>query len=438
MMGVQARGDDVVVETGGDAASVIRRAKALEGAGMRSFLEEPPFVWERATGATIEDADGRRYTDLYGAFAVAAVGHQHPAVVEAVRRQAGELMHCSSAYPSRIRAEFYEALASIALPGHERILPAITGAMANEAAITIARVRRPGAPIVAFEGGYFGRSIGTVGYAGKAKYRRTLEVSAAAQFVAYPDATAGSDALSATMDAIERLVERAGGIGAPAAFLVEPIQGNGGVVVPPDGFLPALREVCDRTGALLIVDEIQSGCGRTGRMWATEHTGVLPDLMTVGKGIGGGLAVAALLGTKEAMSVLEPDAYSSTFLTNNLNLAAAVAAIGVLRDQDLPGRAVMLATDVADPRVAVIAGSGGVGPVRSRGLWYGLPIVDADGRPDSRRAAAIAAAARANGVVVGRGGYQDDVLKLSPPLVIGEDELGSALDVLADVVGQTS
>jgi 4-aminobutyrate aminotransferase-like enzyme len=404
---------------------------------MRTFLDDVPFVVERARGATIEDADGRTYTDLYAAFAVAAVGHQHPRVVEAVRRQAAELMHCSSAYPSRIRAEFYEAIGSIALDGHTKVLPAITGSMANETAIAIARVRRPGAPVIAFEGGYVGRSAGTVGFAGKARYREALGLPAAAQFVPFPDANEGPEATTRTVEAIEGLTRRAGGVGAPAAILVEPIQGNGGVVVPPDDFLPALRTICDRTGALLIVDEIQAGCGRTGAMWATEHSGVLPDLMTVGKGIGGGLACAAILGTDDAMSVLGPDAYSSTFLTNNLNLAAAVAAIGVLRDDDLPGRARRLASDVADARVKTIASLRGVGPLRAKGLWYGLPIVDADGRPDPARAAAIVRATRGRGVVVGRGGYDDEVVKISPPLVIAEGDLEAALDILHDVVEAT-
>lgn len=435
-MGMAEPGHDAAVSPETGARDVVRRARSREGAGMRSFIEDPPFVWERAAGAHIDDADGRRYVDLYAAFAVAAVGHQHPRVVDAVRRQAGELMHCSSAYPSRVRADFYEALASIALPEHPRILPAITGSMANEAALTIARMRRPGAPVVAFEGGYLGRSFGTVGYAGKARYREAVGVPAHAQFAPYPDANDGPEALALTLTALERLVDRAGGVGPPAAIIVEPVQGNGGVVVPPDGFLPALRALCDRTEALLIVDEIQAGCGRTGRMWATEHSGVVPDLMTIGKGIGGGLAVAAVLGTDEAMSVLEPDAYSSTFLTNNLNLAASVAAIGILRDEDLPARAAQLAGDIADDKIALIASMPGVGVARAKGLWYGLPIVDDDGGPDARRASAISAAARERGVIVGRGGYHDEIVKVSPPLVIERDDLASALDTLAAVVAE--
>jgi 4-aminobutyrate aminotransferase-like enzyme len=426
----------VPAESDSRATEVVARMRDLEGAGMRSFLDDPPFVWKRASGARITDVDGREYVDLYASFAVAAVGHQHPLVVEAVRRQAGVLMHCSSAHPSPVRAAFYEALASIAPEGASRMLPAITGAMANEIALAIARVRRPGAPVIAFEGGYFGRSVGTVGYAGKTAYRERLGVPASAQFVPFPDRSRDVDA-SAALSQIDRLLGRAGGVAAPAAILLEPVQGNGGVVIPPPDLLPGLRAICDRTGALLIVDEIQSGCGRTGRMWASQHAGVTADLMTVGKGIGGGLAVAAVYGTDEAMSVLDPDAYSSTFLTNNLNQAAAVAAIGVLRDEDLPGRAERLGREILASRLAALAGIHGVGTPRVIGLWAGIPLHDAEGMPDGGRAARVVQAARAAGVVVGRGGYDDEVVKVSPPLVIDEDDLAGALDRLADVLDTT-
>jgi 4-aminobutyrate aminotransferase-like enzyme len=425
------------MQVGTHADEIVERMRTFEGAGMRSFVEDPPFVWASASGARITDADGAAYIDLYGAFAVAAVGHQHPRVVEAVKRQADVLMHCSSAYPSPVRAAFYEALASIAPRGLMRVLPGITGSMVNEIAIAIARRRRPGAPVIAFEGGYFGRSVGTVGYAGKAAYRDRLGVPAAAEFVPYPDASRDPDA-SVTLRLIERLADRAGGVGPPAAILLEPIQGNGGVVIPPPDLFPGLRTICDRTGALLIVDEIQSGCGRTGHMWAFEHADATPDLVTVGKGIGGGLAVAAVYGTEEAMSVLEPDAYSSTFLTNNLNQAAAVAAIGVLRDDDLPARAERLGRDVLRPRLTSIETLAGVGRVRAIGAWAGIPFVDVDGGPDGGRAGRVARAARAAGVVVGRGGYHDDVIKLSPPLVIDESDLGSSLDRLGEVIEATA
>jgi 4-aminobutyrate aminotransferase-like enzyme len=275
-----------------------------------------------------------------------------------------------------------------------------------------------------------------VGYAGKASYRQRLGVGASAQFVPFPDATRDADA-SETLSLIERVIDRAGGAGAPAAILLEPVQGNGGVVIPPADLLPGLRAICDRTGALLILDEIQSGCGRTGTMWASQQLGAAADLVTVGKGIGGGLAVAAVYGTDEAMAVLDPDAYSSTFLTNNLNQAAAVAAIGILRDDELPARAGRLGREILLPALEAIAALEGVGTIRTIGLWAGIPLHDGDGQPDGARAARVVKAARAAGVVVGRGGYHDEVVKLSPPLVIDDDDLSRALELLADVIGVT-
>ncbi|MGH6882612.1 MAG: aminotransferase class III-fold pyridoxal phosphate-dependent enzyme, partial [Hypericibacter sp.] len=153
------------------ASDIVARLRKLEGGGLRTFSEDPPFVWEKAEGCYVEDADGWRYLDLYGGFAVAATGYSHPRVVEAIQRQATTLMHCPSAHPSRVRAEFYEALASIAPPGLDRFLPAVTGAMANEMALLLARTRRPEGVIVSFAGSYFGRSVGTAGFAGKARYR---------------------------------------------------------------------------------------------------------------------------------------------------------------------------------------------------------------------------------------------------------------------------
>ena len=419
-------------------AEIVERCRRLEGGGLRTFADDPPFVWERAEGATIIDAAGRRYTDLYGGFAVAAVGHGHPKVVAAVREQAGVLMHCPSSHPSRIRAEFLEALASIAPKGLDRILQAITGAMANEVAIAIARTRKPGGEFITFSGSYFGRSAGTVGFAGKARYRQALGVPQQGHIVPYPyPLRMGERASDIAIEAIEQLVAPAGGAGAIAAIMLEPIQGNGGVVIPPADFLPRLRKLCDRLDALLIVDEIQSGCGRTGRMWAIDHGGVAADLVTVGKGIGGGMAVAAVLGRAEIMN-WPADSFTSTFLTNNLNLAAATAAIGVMKEERLAERANRLG-EIAGKRLRQSLGNlRSVAELRAIGLWFGIELMDRLGRPAAEPAREAVRRLRERGVVVGRGGHHDNVVKLSPPIVIEASQLMEALDRVAETVREVA
>ncbi|HVG81572.1 MAG TPA: aminotransferase class III-fold pyridoxal phosphate-dependent enzyme [Methylomirabilota bacterium] len=422
----------------GAMAEIAERCRRLEGGGLRTFAEDPPFVWERAEGATIWDAAGRAYTDLYAGFAVAAVGHQHPKVVAAIREQAGMLMHCPSAHPSRVRAEFLEALASLAPKGLDRILPAISGAMANEVAIAIARTRKPGGEFITFSGSYFGRSAGTVGFAGKARYRQALGVPLQAHMVPYPyPLRMGERASDVAIDAIERLVGPGGGGGPIAAIILEPIQGNGGVLIPPADFLPRLRKLCDRLDALLIVDEIQSGCGRTGKMWALEHAGVTPDLMTIGKGIGGGLAVAAVLGRAEVMN-WPADSFTSTFLTNNLNLAAASAAIGVLKEERLVERAARLG-EAAGKRLRQSLGNlRSVAELRGMGLWFGIELTDRLGRPAAAQAKHAVKMLRDRGIVVGRGGHGDNVVKLSPPLVIEAGVMMEAIDEVAATIRETA
>jgi len=416
------------------ARAVAERMRALESPVLRTFADPEPLVLERAEGSWLEDVDGQRYLDLSGLFAVSIVGHGHPRVVEAIREQATRLIHCPSAHPSRVRAAFLEAVAAIAPAGLTSIVPAMSGAMANELAVALARLRRPRGRIVSFSGSYFGRSPGVVALAGKAQYRDALGVAGDAQFLPFPyPLRMGPRAGERVMEQLEWLAAPGGGLGEIAAVMLEPIQGNGGVVIPPMDFLRRLRAFCDRTGALLIADEIQSGNGRTGRMWAMEHAGAAPDLMSVGKGIGGGMAVAALLGRPELLRGA-PDAFSSTFLTNNVNLAAAVAAIGVLREDDLPARAARLGPPRLDALRRRLDGAPGVAEVRGLGLWFAVELADAEGGPDAERAGAVVRALRRRGVVVGRGGYAGQVVKAAPALTIAEADLDAGLDALADEI----
>lgn len=418
---------------GTSSAEIVERCRRLEAGGLRTFVDPSPFVLERAQGSWLEDPEGRRYLDLSGLYAVANTGHAHPRVVEAISRQARDLIHCPSAFPSRVRAEFFEAIESIAPKELNAIMPAMTGAMANEIAVCIAKTRRPGGRVISFSGSYFGRSVGVVGLAGKARYAEALGVASDAQFIPFPyPLRMGPNATDQVMAMLDAVAAPGGGVGSIAAVMLEPVQGNGGVIIPPPDFLPRLRAFCDRTGALLILDEIQSGCGRSGRMWACDHAGVVPDLMTIGKGIGGGMAVAAVVGRKDAMR-WSPDAFSTTFLTNAVNLAAAVASIGVIREENLAERSRSLGGKFLGILQQRLNGAPGVAEVRGIGLWMAIEFARR-GAPDAARASRVAKALRRRGVLVGGGGYAGQTVKIQPPLTIDEEDLGRGIDTVATAI----
>jgi 4-aminobutyrate aminotransferase-like enzyme len=405
---------------------------------MRTFADPDATVWARAEGAHLWDEDGRRYLDLYGGFAVANVGHCHPRVTAAIRDQAGLLTHCPSAAPSRVRAELYERLVAIAPPPLTRVLCAVTGSLANELALALARAATGRSGVISFSGTYLGRTRGAVGMAGKHAYRAPVGARADAQFVPFPDRfrspwAGGGDPGAIALGLVEQaLADPGSGVDPVAAVVLEPIQGNGGVLIPPPGFLTGLRELCDRHGALLVLDEIQCGFGRAGAMWACERDGVVPDLMTVGKGIGGGLALAAVLGREDVMTTWTADATTSTFLTNALNERAACAAIDVLRDEGLVERSRALGERALARLRHGLADSARVGDVRGRGLFLGIELGGAEPDPDGARTARLAL--RDRGLIVGASGRHGNVLKLSPPLVIDEDELDGALDTIVEVL----
>ncbi len=425
------------------ASGAIReRTRGLEGAGLRTFGADDPIVWERTEGSRVWDADGNVFLEMNGGFAAASIGFCHPRVTAAIVEQAGVMTHCPSAAPSAVRAAFYERLIGIAPAELTRIIPAITGSQTTEIAVALARAVTGRRDVIAYSGGYVGRSPASVTYAGKPSYRAPLGVPAGAQFLPYPDDyrspwALGADAGEAALALLDHFLNDPGsGVAKPACILLEPVQGNGGAVVAPDAFLRGLRERCDRHGIVLIFDEIQCGFGRTGRMWACDHAGVAPDLMTVGKGIGGGLAVSAVLGREELMHWWSPDAVSSTFLTNALGFAAGCAAIDVLLEERLTERAERMGAHALERLRSGLVSVPGVGDVRGRGLLLGVELVEsAETRvPDAARTKAVCAAMRERGVIVGYSGRAGNVVKLSPPLVVDDADWDRVIDDLVEVI----
>lgn len=416
--------------------------RAVEGAGPRTGGTGDPLVVESAQGATIVDPDGNAFVDLAGSFAAATIGHAHPAVTQAIQAQANRVSHVSSAAVSEPRVAFEEALADIAPPGLDRVLLGLTGADANDTALKLARSLTGRRAVIAFSGGYFGRAGGVIGLNGKAAHRLRVARDADAQFLPFPDpyrwalgetADPGGQALALVRHAVE---DPASGVGPVAAIILEPVQGNGGIVVPPDGFLGGLRDLCDRHGIVLIFDEIQCGFGRTGRLWAGEHWAVVPDLMTVGKGIAGGMAVSAVVGRHDAMRHWPAGTHTSTFMGNAVSLAAGRAAIEVMRDERLWERSARLGDATLRTLRRDLAGAPHVGEVRGLGLFIGIEIVaDATTRdPDPGRVESIRRAAFEHGVLVAAAGRHEHVLKISPPLTIDDPTLQVAVDIVSEAI----
>ena len=440
----EPRGPRMVVPYPGPRArALIARLHAVEGSGPRTGPPNEPLIVDRAHGSTIVDPDGNALVDLAGSFAAATIGHGHPDVVYAITAQLSRASHVASSSASTARVEFQEALLGIAPPALDRVLLGMSGSDANDTAVRLARSLTGRRGVLAFSGGYLGRSGSVVGLNGRVALRERVARDSDAQFLPYPfsyrwplgrsDDLAG-DAIALVRHAIE---DPSSGIGRPAAVIVEPVQGNAGVVIPPTGFLERLRELCDRNEVVLIFDEIQAGFGRTGRVWAAEHWGVVPDLMTVGKGVGGGMAVSAVVGRATFMAHWAPGTHTSTFLGNAVNLAAGTAAIRVLVREHLWERSASLGQALLARLVAETADVGYVGEVRGMGLFAGIEIVaDRESRtPDPVRARAIRDRALAEGVIVGTAGSADAVLKLAPPLTIAEDELDAAVDRLLAAIG---
>jgi 4-aminobutyrate aminotransferase-like enzyme len=309
--------------------------------------------------------------------------------------------------------------------------------------VQLARAATGRQNVITFSGTYPGRTVGALRYAGKHAYREQFGVAADAAFLPYPDPyrspwAEGRDPGELVLGLLENaLADPASGVEPAACVLLEPIQGNGGVVVPPAGFLRGLRELCDRTGTVLVFDEIQCGFGRSGRMWALDHDDVVPDLMTVGKGIGGGLALAALVGRSDLMTTWEPDAVTSTFLANALSAAAACAAIDVLREERLVERSAQLGAHALARLRSELDEHPAVGDVRGRGLFLGLEVVRdrTSKEPAAELAGELRVALRERGVLVGRGGRYGNVIILAPPLVIEQDVLDDGLNSLVEVLG---
>jgi acetylornithine aminotransferase len=368
----------------------------------------PQVALVRGQGASVWDADGREYVDLFAGLAVNVLGHAHPAVQEAVTRQLGTLGHVSNLFLAPPTVELAERLQT--LTGYERVLFTNSGAEANEAALKLSRRLRPRGGWVACEGAFHGRTMGALAVTGQPAKRTPFEpLPGPVTFVPYGDA----DALRAAVT------------DQTASVVLEPVLGEAGVVVPPAGFLAAAQEAAHAHGALLHVDEVQGGLGRAGA-WLS-HTvvepGLAPDVVTLAKGLGGGLPIGAVLAKGPAATALVKGDHGTTFGGNPVVCAAALAVLDVLEREDLLSRATVLGERISKAVEAL--GHPLVSHVRGVGAWLAIVLTEP-------LAPAVEAAARAAGFLVNATG--PDAIRLAPPLVITDQQLDAFLAGLPGVL----
>lgn len=374
---------------------------------MPTYAPSIPLV--RGEGCQVWDADGRAYLDLIAGIAVSALGHNHPAVVEAVSAQVSRIAHTSNLFFNEPAVELAERIVGL-LGGDGRVFFTNSGTEANEAAYKL--VRRHAGPdrpyVVAAERGFHGRTMGSLALTGKAAIREPFgPFPANVVFVPYGD-----------VDALKNAVgDRT------AAVFLEPMLGEGGVIPAPSGYLKAARELCDATGTILVLDEIQSGFGRTGAWFMHQAEGVTPDVITLAKGLGGGLPIGACVGLGAFGSAFAKSDHGSTFGGNPVACAAALAVLDTIESQNLLANVSTVGAHVREGLAAVDHKA--LGGVRGRGLWLALEL-------SGVTSAAVEQASRDKGFLVNA--VQPDAIRLAPPLTLTADEADSYVAALPEIL----
>jgi acetylornithine aminotransferase len=381
----------------------------------------PPIALTSGDGVRVTDADGVRYLDFVGGIAVSALGHAHPAVVEAVSTQVARLAHTSNLYLHEPGLALAERLQELLDAPDARVFFCNDGTEANECAIKIARLHgRSGGErrsrLVSTHNSFHGRTLGSLAITGNPSKREPFEpLPGPVTFVDYGDVAA----LEAAVD------------GEVAAVFLEPTQGEGGIVCPPEEYLRSARRICDAAGALLVIDEVQSGIGRTGAWFASGAAGVRPDILTLAKGLGAGMPIGACIAFGSAAGLLTPGSHGSTFGGNPVSCAAALAVLDTIAKDDLLGEVSRLGSVLRHGLAGLQHPL--VHEVRGSGLWIGIELT----RPV---AGAVEQAARDGGLLVNA--VKPAVIRLAPPLIVSDGDIaeaisviGAALDVVSAAAG---
>lgn len=420
----------------------IRRAECQSG--LTFALSQETLVISRARGWAVEDLDGNVFLDFAAGFGSLNAGHCHPRVVEAVQTQAAKLHQAMSvaAEPRTLLLE--KVLSLVNGPSGKKVLFATSGSEAAEIAMKLARRATGRHEIVAFEGGFHGRTMGALSLMGRRNQREGLSVLVpGAHHIPYPypfRSPLGDTPETCIAGTIRYLDEFLGnpasGWGEVAAVIVEPVQGNGGMIPAPLGFLRALRELCDRRGLLLIFDEVMSGFCRTGKMFAYQHEeGVEPDLLVLGKSISGGIPLAAVVAKAEIADATAPVTESGTYSGNVIACAAGLASIAVYEEEGLMERAGEMGTYFLRHLQGLAPAYGIIGDVRGRGLMLGVELVrdqaTREPLPVARKASDMAIK---RGLLLYPGGHYGNVIAFLPPLIIGKAQVDRAIAILEEIL----
>jgi len=383
---------------------------SIEEKLMANVYAKRPIVITKGRGALLWDINGKDYVDCTSSYGVCVVGHSHPRVVEAIRRQAETLISCHGSFYNDIRSELLQKIVQIAPKGLNKVFLGNSGAEAVECALKLARKFSGKPEIIAMVRAFHGKTMGALSATWNKKYKESFEPLV-------PNFKHVPCNLQKVKEAITKKT---------AAIIVEPIQGEGGIRVPPDGFLQRLREICDEKGILLIFDEVQTGFGRTGKMFACEHWGVIPDIICLAKSVAGGLPLGVTIAREEVMSSLNVGEHTSTFGGNPLVCAAACATVDVMLEERLPERAATLGGYFRERLEALQSRYRIIREIRGLGLMIGAEL-----RFDVLN---VLLKCMDRGVLILDAGR--NVLRFLPPLVIEKEHIDNVIEALDEVIGE--
>ena len=408
-----------------------------------AYPDDIPIAFEDGAGATVRDADGNTYIDLFAGIGVLNVGHANPYVLEAVHEQADKFVHTVD-FPTEARLELIEKLNEIAPAGlkdqNRVVFGGPTGSDSLEAAIKLAKYNTGGDGLIAFRGGYHGATTGAMSVTSNKKFKgHYTPLLSDVVHAPYPHPfrqdRAPQEAVDHALEEVRAIVEDPyGGLANPAGIVVEPIQGEGGIVTPPEGFLQGLREIATENDVVLVFDEIQSGLGRTGEWWASDWEGVTPDVMTSAKALGGvGFPLSATI-YHEDLDTWGPGDHAGTYRGHVVGMRAGTRAIEYIQEHDLLAHARTLGEYIRGRLRDASEGTDQLADIRGKGLFIGAEFVDSDGDPDGDVVDAIQQYCFEHGVLIWTAGRHGNVLRFLPPLVLTRDLAETALDVVVDAI----